>query len=358
MDNQSNNSFGDWLIKKFELPQTVTSEYFDSLTPFTTESNWQLCYRDLNSYDCRFESPEKLSRLCFNTQTRFPDDLKDIAEKVMRDGKRHLLGNTYFTGKNIKVAVIDKPINKDHIEFKDRIEYINVIPDDPDNDETFFHGMTCASYLSGATCGVLPESELVFFAVPNRTSDLKLYYEFQLEALRRIIQYNKESSSPIRVVNLSAPFLPEQTEERNSLASELEKTGCYLIDAMIFNRHFQGIDCDRFSVTFSYSLCSWQIENYENNKNRPGFAEHFSSLCFVPSTRRTAASDDTNDSYIHRSKTVSASWTIPHVAGMFAMCLQKKPGLTLNEFITVCKSCPKIDGRIIMNAEYIIKSLV
>lgn len=341
----------------YELPEIITADYYDNLPNFAREAIWQLCSRDLNENDCRINSMEELSRLCFNTKTRFPDKLQDMADKVLEDGKKHALGDVSLTGKGVKVAVIDRAINKNHTEFKDRIEYINVMPDDPLSEEIDFHGMTCASFLSGSTCGVATESELVYFAIPNRMDDIKRYYGYQLRALEKILEYNKTSSSPIRVVSLSARFSPEQTEERDKLAAELEKTGCTLFDIALFGRYFQGIDFVRYGQKPEYQFDKWQIENYENNKDRPGIADFYSSLCYIPATRRTSASNDSDDAYIHWSKAVSWSWTVPHAAGAYALCLQSDPNMSTADFIEKCKSCPRINGHIVLDIKRLIQNV-
>ena len=132
-----------------------------------------------------------------------------------------------------------------------------------------------------------------------------------------IINYNKYSDNPIKIVSLSAPFLKEQIPLRDALAQELKETGCVLIDAIMFGRNFQGIDYEMYSEKPQYILNRWQTENYERNKNKEGFADYFSNLCFVPSSRRTSASNDSDNAYIHWSKAVSESWTVPHVAGAY-----------------------------------------
>ena len=338
----------------FDLPSCITTEYYDSVPPFTVESNWQLCYRDLSDRDVRIESEAELSELCFNTETVFPNKLQAMAEQVIQSGKNNALNNSGLTGKGIKVAVIDRPINRDHVEFKNRLEYIEVFPDHPDNSFPDFHGMTCAGFLSGSSCGVAPGSELVYFAIPNKTDDPETYYEFQLEALQKVVEYNRNCNSPIRVVSLSAPFSKNQKDERNSLADQLLETGCVLIDAESFGRDFQGIDCFKKRDRIFFELNKWQVENYERNKERPGFADYFRSLCFVPSTRRTSPGNETNSEYIHWSKAISESWSIPHLAGSFMLCLEAEPNLRYDEFVRRCKTCPKHDGLTILDLKFVI----
>lgn len=130
-----------------------------------------------------------------------------------------------------------------------------------------------------------------------------------------------------------------------------------MIDATMFGRNFQGIDYEMYSEKPQYILNRWQTENYEKNKNREGFADYYSNLCFVPSSRRTSASNDSDNSYIHWSKAVSESWTIPHVAGVYALCLQVDPTLSFDRFISYAKQCPRHNNHTILNVESIISMI-
>ena len=344
----------DFLLTTFELPACVTAEYYDSVDMFTRESIWQLCYRDLSKQDVKIASEEELSELCFNTDTIFPERLRGMAERVLQDGKTNHLNTCGLTGKGVKVAVIDRAICRDHVEFDGRLEYIKVAPDHPEIDHLDFHGMACAGFLNGATCGVAPESELVYFAIPNATLDREVYFGYQLEALKMIIEYNQTHASRIRVVSLSAGYEKSQWERRNELEKQLAETGCTLIDAVNFPRNFRGIDQVTNHGKTSFMLNKFQIEDYERNKHREGFPEYFASLCFVPSGRRTSPGTETNTEYIHWSKAVSESWTIPQVAGAYACCLQADPTLQFEEFIKRSKKCRKQDGHTILDVKTIL----
>ena len=344
------------LLSAFSLPDSITSEYYDSVDSFSVEAIWQLAYRDLSQSTVHIENESNLSELCFNSQTVFPDKLKSMVQKVLEDGKKDPLNNhTGLTGKGIKVAVIDRPIQADHVEFRDNIQYIEVVPDHEKNVNFDFHGTTCASYLCGKTCGIAKGVELFYYAMPNWTRQLETYYEWQLQALEKILEYNRRHDDPIRIVSLSAPFLKSQMDRRNALEKELASFGCTLIDAMMFMKNFSGIDYDRY--TGEYLLNRWQIENLERNKSREHYAEYFHGLCFVPSARRTAACHDSLDEYIHFSKAPSESWTIPHVAGALAICLEKNKKLTYAEFARLAKTCPKKDGFTILDIDHIVASL-
>ncbi len=342
------------VITMFDVPDIITADYYNCIEPFSREGIWQLCYRNLTNNKMELNSLSELSELCFNTETTFPSKWITGASTVLEDGKSNLINSGKLTGKGVKVAVIDRPINKNHIEFQNRIEYIEVLPNIPETQRTDFHGIACASFLSGATCGVAPESKLVYFAIPNKTSPIYDYYNYQLIALQKVIDYNKTNQEPIQIVSLSAPFTKEQKLTRDFLECELKKTGCTLIDATIFGHNFYGVDYVRYQEKGEFLLNQWQIDNYESNKNRKGFTDYFNSLCFVPSSRRTSADNNTNSSYTHWSKYVSESWTIPHVAGAYALCLAVYPHMIFEDFVKLSKLCTKHNNLTILDVNEII----
>lgn len=346
----------DSILSMVEVPDCITAEYYDSVDMFTVESIWQLCYRNISDHKIEISTEEELSELCFNTETVFPKNLQGLADKVLEEGKAHRLNTCGLTGKGVKVAVIDRPFNSDHVEFAGRVEYIEVYPGHPHYEDPEFHGTVCAGFLSGATCGVAPESEMVYFVIPWE-SDVEVYYEHQLEALKKILAYNQTHDSRIRIVSLSAGFTKSQLEQRSELGKQLAETGCVLIDAVNLQRNFKGIDCVTSNGKTSYKLNRWQIDNYEMHKDRPGFKEYFNSLCFVPSARRTSPGFDSQTEYVHWSKAVSESWTIPQVAGAYACALQVNPDLRYEDFISKSKQCQRKDGFIIFDLKTILECI-
>lgn len=123
----------------------------------------------------------------------------------------------------------------------------------------------------------------------------------------------------------------------------------------MFGRDFYGIDYIRQHEVAKFIVNQWQRENYEKNANREGFKDYFEQLCFVPSSRRTSACNDTDDAYIHWSKAVSESWTIPHTAGAYALCLQACPNMTFRDFVKLSKLCPIQDGFTVLNVMSIVE---
>ncbi|HBN85084.1 MAG TPA: hypothetical protein DDZ89_14715 [Clostridiales bacterium] len=345
------------LLSMFDIPENISTKYYDSIDLFSRESIWQLCYRDLRNSKVQIADPSELSELCYNTATVFPDNLQEMATQVLNNGKSNLLNAKTLFGKGIKVAVIDRPINQNHIEFKNRLEYIEVLPEHEASSIFDFHGMVCASFLCGSTCGVASEAELVYFAIPNKMDPIEEYYGYQLTALQKVLEYNKSNKNPIRIVSLSAPFAKEQLPQREELVCELAKTNCTVIDATMHGKYFQGIDFERYQEKPRCILNRWQYENFERNKERRGFVDYFNDLCFVPSSRRTSAGNESDTEYIHWSKAASESWTIPHVAGAYALCLQVQPNLSFLEFLKYSKLCARQNEHIILDVDSIVNNM-
>ena len=351
------------VIEMFTIPEALEPSFVDMLSDedlFGIKGIWQLSYRDLRTRRITIGDENDLSQFTFNDDTVFPPALTDLAGKVMEEGKTGRIVNHYgLTGKGVKLAVIDKPLNPNHREFESRLEVIKVEPDNRNHDSLDFHGMTCASLLAGKTCGTAPEAEIKYFQIPDSGDRVEIS-RFALKALQMIIEYNRENAAdPIRLVSWSGGFTKEDILERNNCSQILSQMGCYLIDATIFMRNFGGIDYNPYAKSddTKYSLNKWQLDNYERNKERPGFQEWFENCCYVPSSRCTSASDDIVDGYIHWGKAVSESWTIPQTVGAMALCLQKWPDLTYDSFVTLAKQCRRVNGFVMLNIDSIIDAL-
>lgn len=351
------------VVEMFDLPETLESSFVDMLPDddlFGIKGIWQLAYRDLRTKRIAIAKEGELSQFTFNDKTMFPPGLSEMAKKVMEDGKAGRISNRYgLTGEGVRIAVIDKPLSPVHAEFGSRLEVIKVEPEHENHDSVDFHGMTCASLLAGKTCGTAPEAMIKYFQIPN-SGDRTEISRYALEALKKIIEYNTENAAhPIRLVSWSGGFTKEDMQERDNCAQVLSQMGCYLVDATMFMHNFSGIDYNPYAVCDEpkYSLNQWQLDNYARNKERPGFSEWFTNCCYVPSSRCTSASDDIADGYIHWGKAVSESWTIPQAVGAMALCLQKRPNLTYESFVTLAKQCPRVDGFIILNVDSIIEAL-
>jgi subtilisin family serine protease len=117
---------------------------------------------------------------------RMPDT--DLPARILEKGKYmglglSLLSEKGITGKGISVAVIDKPILREHEAFQGNLNYIEVSPEHAKMGNTHFLGAAVAGILAGKN-GVAPEANLYYFAVPD---DMEPYARYA-EAMGQILE--------------------------------------------------------------------------------------------------------------------------------------------------------------------------
>jgi len=140
-----------------------------------------------------------------------PDKYPEVIEKGpgLNVSELHRRG---ITGKKVAVAVFDKYINPDHVEFEDRIVFHKIRSPLAEDFQyrLHFHGMACASILCGETLGVAPDATLHYFAVPD---DARNSYNYCL-ALEELLRVNAElpDGEKIRAVSISDGISRKNTE--------------------------------------------------------------------------------------------------------------------------------------------------
>lgn len=148
--------------------------------------------QDVSAVD--FSKESNMETLTFDSGTKWPaaDKLPSgFSPDVLMDQARYLgLGLTGIhksgiTGKGVPVAVIDKPLNKDHEQFKDNIDYIEMVPGDASMQTLNYHGAAVSSILAGKD-GVAPGAQLYYFAIPD---DDQPYVRYA-EAMTKLLSVN------------------------------------------------------------------------------------------------------------------------------------------------------------------------
>ena len=128
----------------------------------------------------------------FDTATKWPQGDKtpdmDMPARILEKGKYMGLGLSLLSekgigGKGISVAVIDKPIIREHEVFQGNLNYVEVLPEHAKMGNTHFHGAAVAGILAGKN-GVAPEANLYYFAVPD---DMEPYARYA-EAMGQILE--------------------------------------------------------------------------------------------------------------------------------------------------------------------------
>lgn len=284
------------------------------------------------------------NRAIFPTSDKLPADFNP--KKVLEEGKDPGLGvkNLHkrgITGRGIRIAIIDQPLDTNHIEYKDNIihyEHIGYT----DQDRVDLHGPAVASLLCGKTTGVAPDAELIYFAACNQrpTNDKEqplaskdgrhLYAGNHASALRKILFMNTAlpDGEKIDAVSISWGMLGTDPECRD-LINKLIKSGVMVLTT----------DSKRFydkNATFT-TIDRLMNTNPDNPKSyAPGFWRKFyekdPNAILVPAGGRTIAGFFGHENYIYCGCNAGMSWATPYLVGVYALAKQVYPKLTSERF--------------------------
>lgn len=316
--------------------------------PNSTEQ-WQVDLRssDLTKLDLS-ASMDDLLYADFDSKTLWPAADKMPAgfnwQNIMETGKSPGLGiralhNGGITGHGVGIAIVDQPLLIDHQEYKDRLrlyEEINVLPDA----EATMHGAAVSSIALGGTLGVAPDADLYYIGSwtgdwETDTNNFTWNFNHYAQAVHRILEINQDlpDDHKIRVVALQIGWNPDQKgyEEITAAVNQAKAEGVFVISSSLSETHnlnFHGLgrnplaDPDEFE---SYEPGLWWKDYfYENGL----FSKN---TLLVPMDSRTTASPTGVDDYVFY-RIGGWSWSIPYLAGMYALAAQVKPEITPDEF--------------------------
>jgi subtilisin family serine protease len=246
----------------------------------------------------------------------------------------HEEGNT---GKGVNIAIIDQPLIIDHIEYPDRIrlyEEVNVIYDMPSE----MHGPGVTSIAVGNTVGVAPDANVYYIAEFNfdpHDPNAEIDYSYTAQSIRRILEINKQlpADQKIRAISMSTGLNPAYKgyDEIISAINEAKEAGIFPITVSLDKTHGQSIlglgrdplsDPDQFQ---SYEPDPW----WEQGFIEQGLPKE---TLLIPMDSRTTASPTGKEDYVFYAKG-GMSWTVPYLAGLYALAAQVKPDITPEEFL-------------------------
>lgn len=296
------------------------------------------CFDDLlyTTYDSKTKWPEKL-----------PNDFdpKNAMEIYKNPGLNlknlHAKG---ITGKGVGIAIIDQTLLVDHAEYKDRIKLYEE-NENAGKQDAQMHGPAVASIAVGKTVGVAPEADLYYIAGDFGTYDnYNFEYDFSLLAgnIDRILEINEglPNANKIRVISISIGWSKDQKgyKEITEAVNRAKEAGIFVVSSSLeqtFGYSFHGLgkypmsDADNFE---SYKPGSWWEDNAEEIfMQSSGKYKHI--LLAPMDFRCTAAPNGVNDYVVYSSG--GWSWTIPYIAGVYALACQADPDITYDEFWSI-----------------------
>jgi len=278
-------------------------------------------------------------------------------EKKIEDGKNPGLGiielhEQGIDGSGVNVAIIDQKLLLGHREYKNSLAGYSEYGE-AKYEQTSMHGPAVASLLVGKSCGVAPEAKLTYMAVPSGERNFKWY----VRALTDIIDANKvaKPSGKIRIVSCSIGYDTENPEpsldQWIQTKKDAERAGIIVVDTS---------DDFKFDFLGGGSLDKNNIDGYDfalflKERNTSDWKPHG---IIVPSDYRTMAGRNGENEYMYEEKG-GASWSVPYLAGIFALALQVNPELTQEELFRVATETAQTNskGLKIINPKGIIEKI-
>ena len=324
-----------------DYPEVLKEEHFKNATEL--EKLHGFIDWDYRSKDMTQLSPQFFALQAFDERTIWPESDKLPGgfhpEKWMDTGKDpglkirelHQIG---ITGEGISVAVFDKLINPDHVEFSGRMIYHEIKSPLAEDFQyrLHFHGMACSSILCGKSLGVAPGAILHYFAVPD---DANNTYNYCL-ALEELLKVNAQlpPREKIKVVSISDGISrqnPDIYKKWQELVQEANEKGVTVIYSDIKTTHavFTWGGCPPFldrnnAENYDYSL--WPREEDERHTEK----------IILPADYRTTAQNSDKNAYVYWGDG-GFSWAIPYFAGLAVLAWSIDDSLTIEEIYNLIK---------------------
>ncbi len=346
--------------------------------------------RNLSEENFSNISIDVLQTIEFDTETVWPEKEKlpksFDPEKLLEESKNPGLGikelhEQGITGQGVVVAIIDQKLDINHPEYKDSIvgytEY-----DGAEKEEISMHGPAVASLFVGKDCGVAPGAKLVYKAAPAGRSFLS-----ESQALKDIIEGNKNvpQNEKVRIVSCSIGYMLEKPEpgldEWVNALEKAKEAGIFVVDVggNQIDISFSGGGSPENKNDFENYL-SWLREdegNEELNKIisegnideilkklrevkkddlvnisdidlRKKIEAHLAERkkeIVVPSDYRTMASSWNKEGQYMYNGRGGISWSVPYLAGLFALILQVNPNIKREEIAEIINESAVINKK-------------
>ncbi len=306
---------------------------------------------DLRGSDCSsLKVQDRIKHLVhadFDDLTRWPADLPAgfDPKQIMTIGKNpglrvRELHRRGITGKGIGLAVIDQTLLVDHVEYCERLRLYEEIHNFQGEPFAAMHGPAVASIAVGKTVGVAPEADLYYIAETHgQFADRKFDWDFTWDAksIDRELEVNEglPAGKKIRVISISVGWSRGQKgfNEACAAVEKARQAGVFVISTSLeetFKLAFHGLgreplaDPDAYQ---SFGAGSWWAKSFFDGTRRftPG-----QRLLVAMDARCTASPTGATDYVFYANG--GWSWSVPYIAGLYALACQVKPDMTPESF--------------------------
>jgi len=246
-----------------------------------------------------------------------------------------------ITGQGVGIAILDQTLLIEHVEYADQIrlyEEINYASEFP----VAMHGPAVTSLAVGKNIGTAPGASVYYIAVnvvdPSSTpSDMKRNFHYLAQGVRRIVEINQllPEGQKIRVISTSIGWDPGEIGYEDIMAAieEANSAGIFVISG-------------RMALTYNYKLYWLGRSPYDDPDSIDSYG--LCVLCadispddldpdmnlLLPMDSRTVASFTGVEDYAF-FRLGGGSWTMPYLAGVYALAAQVDPTITPERFLSL-----------------------
>ena len=210
------------------------------------------------------------------------------------------------------------------------------------------HGPAVASIAVGKTLGVAPEANLYFFAaeIPFTEKDGRMIRDFSYiaQAVHRVLEINEglADDEKIRVISLSIGWSADEPgyDEIVAAVEAAKEADIFVVSSSLEETYigykFHGLG--REPLGDPNDLNAYAAGSFWASRlDQPGAAIAYQSRVLVPMDARTYASYLGKNEY-NWGRTGGWSWSIPYIAGLYALAVQVDPEVTPAKFWDVVRS--------------------
>ena len=299
---------------------------------------------DISHFDLAKEA-DLLAEATFDSATRWPEKLPEGFDpaKVMEIGKNPGLGiralhEKGITGKGVSIAIVDQALNPEHIEYADNLMNYELLHCCDSGAQ--MHGSAVTSIAVGKNCGVAPDADVYYIASTfgrYRVGGMKINLNYMADSIDRILEINtyQPEEKKIRVISISRGFSVERGADAVRAAIERAKgAGVFVITTSTEENYgFSLMGLGKEELTADPDdISSYLPGNFWSEFFYNGDMADASQMLLMPMDARTYASWYTADGY-EFGASGGLSWSVPWLAGLYALCIQVDDDLTPELFI-------------------------
>lgn len=292
---------------------------------------------NLADWDFRAYSAWELADvLTFDSQTVFPKTANlprgFDPDRILLHGTNpglsiRRLHKKGINGRGVAVAIIDQNLLTTHEEYKDHLALYKELAD-YSHAPADTNATAEASVLIGRHMGVAPHAMLFHFAVEMRETRDAIDAMPFAEALQQIFELNTQLSPrmQIKVVSISVEFGPQDNgyEAFLEVRRKLERTGTAVFTANITAPLSRIHALDNADNPQRYCRPATSLDKAEYYDEYEWAGKRH--LLLAPSDFRVVASPTGTEDYVQFAQGGEA-WSVPYVAGLYALGLQANPKL-------------------------------